>query len=286
MGTAARDNKRKIIVIKKKVKGHGGHHGGSWKVAYADFVTAMMAFFMVMWILGMDQKLKNAVEGYFSNPIGYKKGYSGGKSPLSSGSSPASVQMSQSIRLASRAFQERQFDEVSGKLKAKLKEQSNGLGGLGAQVEIVVTDAGLRIELLEAEKGDHFFSSGSAVMRPRAQRALEMIAEELIALDNPLVIEGHTDSAPLDSAGYSNFELSVDRANAARRLLVNKGVKPTRIEEVRGWADRQLRDQDNPLNPSNRRISIFLPFVVPLSVADMPEAPKVVAPPATPLPKG
>ncbi len=285
MGTAARDNKRKIIVIKKKVKGHGGHHGGSWKVAYADFVTAMMAFFMVMWILGMDQKLKNAVEGYFSNPIGYKKGYSGGKSPLSSGSSPASVQMSQAIRLASRAFQERQFDEVSGKLKSKLQEQSNGLGGLGAQVEIVVTDAGLRIELLEAEKGDNFFASGSAVMRPRAQRAVAMIADELVALDNPLVIEGHTDSAPLDSAGYSNFELSVDRANAARRLLVSKGVKASRIEEVRGWADRQLRDQDNPLNPANRRISIFLPFVVPLSVQDQVETPKMKAPPATPLPK-
>ncbi len=279
MGTAARDQKKKIIVIRKKVKGHGGHHGGSWKVAYADFVTAMMAFFMVMWILGMDQKMKNAVEGYFSNPVGYKKGYSGGKSPISSGSSPASVQMNQAIKLASRAFQERQFDEVSGKLKAKLEEQSNGLGGLGAQVEIVVTSSGLRIELLEAEKGDNFFASGSAQMRPRGQRAVELIAEELKALDNPLVIEGHTDSAPLDSAGYSNFELSADRANAARRLLMKQGVQAHRIQEVRGLADRELRNQDNPLDPANRRISILLPFTVPPMSRDMPDPPRTPPPP-------
>src|SRR6185295_17190433 len=81
-----------IIIVRKKKHSHGGHHGGAWKVAYADFVTAMMAFFMVMWILGMDQTLKNSIEGYFSNPIGFKKGYSAGKSPLSSGNSPATAQ--------------------------------------------------------------------------------------------------------------------------------------------------------------------------------------------------
>ena len=96
----------KIIIVKKKIKGHGGHHGGSWKVAYADFVTAMMAFFMVMWILGMDQQLRQAIEGYFSNPVGYKKGYSGGATPISSGSSPASVKTN-AIFLASRDFQRR-----------------------------------------------------------------------------------------------------------------------------------------------------------------------------------
>ena len=91
----------KIIIVKKKKKAHAGHHGGSWKVAYADFVTAMMAFFMVMWILGMDEKTKQAIEGYFSNPIGYKKGYSAGSSPISSGSSPSKVQTNQ-LRLIVR----------------------------------------------------------------------------------------------------------------------------------------------------------------------------------------
>ena len=271
MGTQAREQKKKIVIVKKKAKGHGGHHGGSWKVAYADFVTAMMAFFMVMWILGMDQKLKNAVEGYFSNPIGYKKGYSGGKSPISSGSSPASVQMNQAIRLASRAFQERQFQEVSGKLKSKHEDQHNGLGGLSSQIEIVVTTQGLRIELMEAESGDNFFPSGSAVMRPRGQRAVEMIASELKELDNQIVIEGHTDAAPLDSAGYSNFELSADRANAARRLLMANGLSQRRIQEVRGLADRELRNQDNPLDPANRRITFLIPYQVPPTVKDIPD---------------
>src|ERR1044071_10369056 len=91
----------KFIIVKKVVKGHGGHHGGAWKVAYADFVTAMMAFFMVMWILGMDQKLKESIEGYFANPVGFKKGYSGGKSPLSSGLSPGQVQ-TQPVQLIAR----------------------------------------------------------------------------------------------------------------------------------------------------------------------------------------
>src|SRR3981189_2090541 len=94
-------NERPIIIVKRKKKGGAGHHGGAWKVAYADFVTAMMAFFMVMWILGMDQTLKNSIEGYFSNPIGFKKGYSAGKSPMSSGSSPASVQTT-ALKLISR----------------------------------------------------------------------------------------------------------------------------------------------------------------------------------------
>src|ERR1044071_7244597 len=87
----AKGGGKNIIIVKKVVKGHGGHHGGAWKVAYADFVTAMMAFFMVMWILGMDENAKKSIQGYFSNPIGFKKGYSGGKSPISSGSSPANV---------------------------------------------------------------------------------------------------------------------------------------------------------------------------------------------------
>src|ERR1044072_9119550 len=109
----------KIIIVKKVKKGGHAHHGGSWKVAYADFVTAMMAFFMVMWILGMDQQLRQAVEGYFSNPIGYKKGYSGGATPISSESSPASLK-SKSVMLASREYQKKRFDEVSQAVREKL----------------------------------------------------------------------------------------------------------------------------------------------------------------------
>src|ERR1044071_9378375 len=135
-----------IIIIKKKAHGHGGHHGGAWKVAYADFVTAMMAFFMVMWILGMDQKLKESIEGYFANPVGFKKGYSGGKSPLSSGLSPGQVQ-TQPVQLIARREEEEQLDKMGGKIRESLEKE--GLSGLSQHVEIVRTKTGLRIELAE-----------------------------------------------------------------------------------------------------------------------------------------
>jgi chemotaxis protein MotB len=252
----------KIIIVKKKVKGHGGHHGGSWKVAYADFVTAMMAFFMVMWILGMDQQLRQAIEGYFSNPVGYKKGYSGGATPISSGSSPASVKTN-AVFLASREYQRKRFDEVSNTLHEKLDSVAQ-VGKLRAKVEIVVTDAGLRIELIESGTGDTFFPSGSAEIKPQGKEALEVIAEELARLENPIAIEGHTDAAPFArGAAFTNWELSNARANAARRILESTAISVGRIVEVTGYADRQLRNPQNPRDPSNRRISLLLPFVNP-----------------------
>ncbi len=253
--------KSRVIIIKKK-KGHGGgHHGGSWKVAYADFVTAMMAFFMVMWILGMDENLKESVEGYFSNPIGYKKGYSSGSSPLSSGSSPASVK-NQTLRLVIRAQQERSFEQARVRIRTSL-ENARALGQLSAQIEIVLTADGLRIELLEGGQGETFFAFGSATLKPSAMLALTLIEEELTELRAPVIIEGHTDAVRFGSPGYSNWELSADRANAARRVLEVAGLDRTRISEVRGMADQRLRVPDNPLDPSNRRISILLPFTVP-----------------------
>src|SRR3569832_2092491 len=109
----------KVVIIKKKKVVGGGHHGGSWKVAYADFVTAMMAFFMVMWILGMDQNLRNSVEGYFSNPVGFKKGYTAGKSPLSSGNSPGQVQQTP-LRLVSRKIEEEALGSTGGCFLSRL----------------------------------------------------------------------------------------------------------------------------------------------------------------------
>jgi chemotaxis protein MotB len=252
----------KIIIVKKKVKGHGGHHGGSWKVAYADFVTAMMAFFMVMWILGMDQQLRKAVEGYFSNPVGFKKGYSGGATPISSGSSPASVKTN-AVFLASREYQQRKFTEVSEKVREKLDSVAQ-IGKLRTKVEIIVTEAGLRIELIETGTGDTFFPLGSADMRPEGRETLSVIAEELARLENPIAIEGHTDAAPFSrGAAFTNWELSNARANAARRVLETTAISVNRIVEVTGYADRQLRNKDNPRDPANRRISLLLPFVRP-----------------------
>ena len=255
----------KIVIVKRVKKVTGGHHGGSWKVAYADFVTAMMAFFMVMWILGMDQNLRKAIEGYFSNPIGYKKGYSAGKSPLSSGSSPASVK-TDAMQLAARIDQERRFKEVGATITERFARVVN-IGGLSAHVEIVVTRDGLRIELIEGASGETFFPSGSSEITAAGRQALQIIGGELAELANPIIIEGHTDAAPY-RGNYTNWELSSDRANAARRVLESAGLAPDRIREVTGHADRQLRNPGNPLDPTNRRISILLPFLTPPALPD------------------
>ena len=261
----------KIIVVKKVKKAHGGHHGGSWKVAYADFVTAMMAFFMVMWILGMDQQLRQAIEGYFSNPVGYKKGYSGGATPISSGASPATVKTN-AVFLASREYQRKRFDEVASQLKTKIDSVAQ-IGRLRAKVQIIVTDAGLRIELIENGTGDALFPLGSSQLTSEGRNTLIVIAEELARLENPISIEGHTDAAPFPpGATFTNWELSNARANAARRVLETTAISVGRIAEVTGYADRQLRNPQNPRDPSNRRISLLLPFVRP------PEAPQPPSP--------
>ena len=253
----SKGDRKTVIVIKKKKRGHGGHHGGAWKVAYADFVTAMMAFFMVMWILGMDQNLRNSVEGYFSNPVGFKKGYTAGKSPLSSGNSPGAVQQTP-IRLVNRRAEEAELGSTGGRIKSRLKEA--GLAAIGDRIEIIQTSAGLRIELAESEGGQEFFGMASSTMTEKMKKTLEIVGQELSPLRNPIIIEGHTDAAQYAGL-YSNWELSADRANAARRVMEDAGLSASRVMEVRGMADRQLRFRDNPLDPRNRRITIFLPFV-------------------------
>jgi chemotaxis protein MotB len=211
-------DKGKPIVIVKKKKGHGGgHHGGSWKVAYADFVTAMMAFFLVMWILGMDEGARQAVEGYFSNPVGYKKGYSSGNSPISSGNSPGQVQ-STPIRLILRATEQERFEHVGAKIQAAVRKES-ALRQVATQVEVITTEQGLRIELMEGSDGETFFALGSQEMKAAGRAVLKIVAEELGQLANPMVVEGHTDAAQFGSSSYTNWELSADRANSARLTL-------------------------------------------------------------------
>ncbi|HEX5581680.1 MAG TPA: flagellar motor protein MotB [Gemmatimonadaceae bacterium] len=256
---AQQKDKRPVVVIRKKKVVGGGHHGGSWKVAYADFVTAMMAFFLVMWIVGMDDQTKQAIEGYFSNPVGYKKGYSAGASPLSSGNSPATVRKPP-LRLVIRAYEQKVFAQVSQRLESRLDSAQAALG-FSTHVEVALTEQGLRIELIEGGRGDTFFALGSARMTATASTALEIIASELRDLGNAIVIEGHTDAVSYGaSANYTNWELSADRANAARRVLERGGIARERIAAVRGLADRKLRNRDDPHDPANRRISILLPF--------------------------
>ncbi len=250
---------KKIVIVRKKSGGHGGHHGGAWKVAYADFVTAMMAFFMVLWIVGLDDQTKKAVEGYFQNPVGTKNAYSGGASPVASGSSPARVSKN-ALKLIVRKVEEQQFRDFQTRISARI-DSNPALQGLKGSIEVIITKDGLRIELVEKGSGDDFFPTGSAVLRPKAVSAIALIAEEIALLSNPIILEGHTDGAPFGVGGsYTNWELSADRANAARRIVVGAGVPIDRLVQVRGLADRDLRNPNDPFDPTNRRISIFLPF--------------------------
>jgi chemotaxis protein MotB len=237
---------------------------------------------MVMWILGMDDKTKQAIEGYFANPVGYRKGASSGSSPIGSGSSPSQVQTAQ-LKLVIRNTETRKFGELGERIR-RIVAQNEQLKKLGARIEVVVAKDGLRIELIETGTGDVFFPIGSARMKPAASYALNLIAGELRSLSNSLVVEGHTDAARFGNDGaYSNWELSGDRANAARRVLEATGLPASRIVEVRGLADRHLRLAEQPLAAANRRISILLPFTnLPSSNGDsVPGVLDVPPPPAT-----
>jgi chemotaxis protein MotB len=230
-----------IIVIRKKVEGEG-HHGGAWKVAYADFVTALMSLFIVLWLMGSSEKVKKAVAGYFNDPRG--TGSLMGTTMSGTG---------QSVTAASSDNLQQLKDKLEQQIKAR-KE----LDKLGKQIEITITGEGLRIELLEDRNGT-FYQSGSARLSESGQELLLLLAAELKTLPNELLIEGHTDSTPYSAdTSYSNWELSADRANAARRLLQQYGVRADQVTQVRGYADQLLRVKNNPADPSNRRISILV----------------------------
>ena len=239
---------RPTIVIRKKKVGHAGHHGGAWKVAYADFVTAMMALFIVLWLTSADEKVKEAVSAYFNNPTGPGK-----LTGLAAAGAGHSVNMAK---------------EEMSKLQQKIQEamaQAPDFKNLKDHVEITITADGLRIELLETEAG-MFFESGKAVPTGSGSELLQILASELGKMPNSMLIEGHTDAKPFASdQGYSNWELSADRANSARKLMQAHGLRPEQIQQVRGYADRQLRHPEDPNNPSNRRISMIVQY---------PESPK------------
>jgi chemotaxis protein MotB len=230
-----------IIVIKRK-GGHGGHHGGAWKVAYADFVTAMMSLFIVLWLMNSSDKIKKAVAGYFNDPKG--TGSLMGTTLAGTGETVTTA-----------------TNDNLQKLKEKLEQQIKArkdLEKLLKQIEITITPEGLRIELLEDKNGT-FFQSGSAYLSDNGQELLSLLATELKTLPNHLLIEGHTDATPYSNdANYSNWELSADRANSARRLLQQHGVRSDQVTQVRGYADQFLRVKNNPTDPSNRRISILV----------------------------
>ena len=261
-------------IVIKRINKHGGHHGGAWKVAYADFVTAMMALFIVLWLMNSAKPVQDAVGGYFRDPngTGQKKGTRLG------GAGDAGALKQQDMK----------------KLKEDLMRAMGKMANfekLNKLIEMTVTPEGLQIELMEDPKGT-FFENGSANPTQTMQSLLKVLAPEAGKLPNKVSIEGHTNSVPYTKgASYTNWELSTDRANAARRLMISDGLRSDQVVEVRGFADQKLRKPKEPSDPSNRRITVLIQYQtnpedgsIVISNGSLPkevkeQAPKAASPP-------
>jgi chemotaxis protein MotB len=233
-----------IVIIKRKPL-HGAHHGGAWKVAYADFVTAMMALFIVLWMMNASKEVQEAVGGYFKDPRGNSKMVGNNKN-------------------GAGVFVAMKKEDLA-KLKEDLEKSIHHIDPMDKlknQIEITITDEGLRIELMESAKGT-FFELGSAQPTSALRDLLQVLSQELGKLPNKVSIEGHTDSKPYSQIKtYDNWDLSTDRANAARRLMQEEGVRADQISQVRGFADQRLRLAQQPEDPSNRRITLIVQYQV------------------------
>jgi chemotaxis protein MotB len=276
-------NDQVIVVRKRKKGGHGGHHGGAWKVAYADFVTAMMAFFLVMWIVGQSASVKRAVSAYFRDPGIFES--KGGTTLLVGGNglaTPDGGAMAMASKVVKPGKSDRQLlEEAAGRIRKSINVSE--FKSVREQIEIKVTNDGLRIELLETD-AENFFDTGSEQLKPRGERILAAIAAELGTLNNEVQLEGHTDSRQYSKGDrYTNWELSADRANAARRLMQAHGLKLSQIRGVKGYADTVPRIPSNRADPRNRRVSIVvLPAMLPApeAPAGSPGTPPATVPPA------
>jgi chemotaxis protein MotB len=274
------DDSQRPIIVKRVKKAAHGHHGGAWKIAYADFVTAMMAFFLLMWLLGSTTKAqREGIAEYFKTPL--KVALSGGSgagdaSSVIQGGGPSLTRKTGQIEKrndapvkkknlnleAAKAEALRQEKERLEQLKAKLETKIDTnvfLKQFKKQLLIDITSEGLRIQIVD-EKNRPMFSSGSAVMQPYAREILAEIAKVLNDVPNTISLSGHTDAVPYSGGerGYSNWELSADRANASRRELVAGGIEEGKILRVVGLASAVPFDKADANNPINRRISIIV----------------------------
>lgn len=264
-----------IRIVKKKHGGHG-HHGGAWKVAYADFVTAMMAFFLVMWLIGLDVETRRAIAGYFRDPTGFFESYPKTKNIVNVNDAvpPGGKNTTEDPHLAGKegtrppgkgpGVKDRKSEREQMEALKKYLEQALAnipeLAKLKEHVKIEFVKEGMRIELIEGPE-PVFFRLGSADVTPAARTMFRLIAREVGKLNNRIIVEGHTDAHPyVYGGGYSNWELSTDRANAARRILEAGGLWKGQVAEVRGYADTRLRTPSDPFHYSNRRVSLLIPY--------------------------
>ncbi|MGO9312443.1 MAG: OmpA family protein [Syntrophobacteraceae bacterium] len=243
----------KKIIIKRVKKVHGGSHGGSWKVAYADFVTAMMAFFLLMWLLNMSSQEKRAVLAlYFKHFSLFEKS---GKSFMHEGGIRPTGQNLGGEEVVDTGEHQSGItnDELATKLMTGIDQ--NVQAGKD-QVFIAITEEGIRIQIVDSQKNP-IFPAGSAELTNPAKQIVRSIASILKNFPNEIAVEGHTDSSPTRSEQVSNWELSVARASTARRELEDGGIEPSRISRVVGFADRVPLFTTSPDDPRNRRISIL-----------------------------
>jgi chemotaxis protein MotB len=266
-----------VLIKKIKDKGHGGHHGGAWKVAYADFVTAMMAFFLLMWLLGAtNEDQRKGVADYFA-PTVMEANTSGGSNGVLQGRSleepdgaapfakragvqaTAPFQTANGARAPARA-DDGQLRKVESELRRRL-ERDPGLKALQGQIRFSHTPEGLRIELID--RADYsMFGSGTNAMDPRAHKLLQLVADSIDGLPNRIAIRGHTDAQPFSGgvrgAADNNWTLSAARAEATRAALADAGVAESRFSRLEGVADTEPFNPDNPFDPRNRRMSVTL----------------------------
>jgi len=277
------DRSSPIIIIKKKKRSHEAHHGGSWKVAYADFVTALMAFFLLLWLITMVSPEKRlALSDYFRNFNVFKEMSSSGQSFLDKSTQVLDKQ-GMGAKMSAKGLNREgagaakdtkgqvkgamgfnvikvvekgtiSTDDLVKKLKTAIEEK---LKFVKNQIFVDVVEGGVRIQIVDME-GSPMFNLGSADPTAKARQILAIVADNIRDVPNRVAIEGHTDSAPFRGAQITNWELSTSRASAARRELENNGIDPTRIARVVGYADQELYITENPRDPRNRRISIIL----------------------------
>lgn len=232
-------------------------------MAFADFMTAMMAFFLVMWISGLNTTIKSAVAAYFQDPVAFNEAVAKGNAPFAITESTVGGPLSNpggdpgQAPVVQVTTDTKQLDSIKSKIE-KLISDTPEFKDLKDFVDVKLTSEGLQIELLEVRQS-LFFDSGSSHIKPKTRILLMKIGKELSKVKNKMVVEGHTDSLPLRrSDGYTNWELSTDRANGARRVLETTAIKHGQIVQVRGLADNKLRDSIHPESFTNRRVSIIL----------------------------
>ncbi|HSI47683.1 MAG TPA: flagellar motor protein MotB [Ideonella sp.] len=295
------------IIVKRVKKGGHGVHGGAWKIAYADFVTAMMAFFLLMWLLGSTTEGdKKGLQDFFQSPLKVAMGGGSGAGDSSSIIKGGGEDLTRSggqvkrgdIEAGKRTFnlQALKAEQVRAEagrlqeLKANIEQRmgaSEKLRALSSQIRLDMTRDGLRIQIVD-DQNRPMFDSGSAIVKPYMRELLRAIGEVLGDVPNLLTVEGHTDATPFPGGerGYSNWELSADRANASRRELMAGGLAENRVLRVQGLAFSQPFNRQDPTDPSNRRISIIVmnreaeDRVFKTAPEPLPEATQATAPEA------